>query len=86
LRTIHADPIIVAEPWRLRVIDEIEDALYKLNGLDGDEWLSLHNTGINLRYACSLEINDLDKFRVEVASFLKEVSDLYVIHMLSCDK
>lgn len=86
LRTIHATPVIKSEPWRFRVIDEIDDALYKVEGLGDDELLSLYNTGIKLRDVCSLEIKDLCKFQNDVSRFLKEVSDLYVIGMLSCDR
>lgn len=84
LRRIHACPIIVSEPWRLRLIDELEDALYKLEGLDSPEAKILYGNGKKIITACYLEINDLCKFQNDVKSFLKEVSDLYVIGMMSC--
>ena len=64
----------------------VDDSLYKLDGLDSEESRSLYNEGIKLRNICYLKINDLGKFRYEVKNFLKEVSDLYVIGMLSCDR
>ena len=85
LRLMHANRTISDEPWRLMVIDEIDDALYKLNGLRGNKDSNLYNTGIKLRDISCAKINDLEKFRLDVSNFLKEVSDLYVIGMLSCD-
>lgn len=85
LRIIHATPIIVAEPWRLRVIDEIDDALYKIDGMVMSNELSLfYQTGNNLRSACIDEIRDLERFKLNVSNFLKEVSSLYIIEVMSC--
>jgi len=85
LRTIHADPVIKSEPWRLRIMDEIDDALYKLEGLDSDKKPDLYNAGEKLRVASGKEIKDLCDYQDSVSRFLKEVSDLYVIGVLSCD-
>ena len=86
LRTIHANSILIAEPWRFMVIDEIDDALYKLDGLVDQGGSKLYNRGKKIRLVCYSKINDLDEFRVDVSNFLKEVSDLYVIGMMSCDR
>ena len=86
LRLMHASEIIASEPWRLRVIDEIKDAMYKLEGLDGKEAFDLYNEGLKLLVVCYNAIKNLEQFRVLITNFLKEVSDLYVIEMLSFDK
>jgi len=84
LRVIHADAILREQPWRYRVIDEIEDALYKLDGLDGGDYDMLRQYGKKLLHACSNDIKDLQVFKDDLLKFLQEVSDQYVKGMLSC--
>ncbi len=89
LRKIHADKIMTDQPWRLYFLDEINDALYKLDGIDGIVDQSVENVmgeGKKIKDACYRDIKDLQKFREDVSKFLKEVSDLYTIGMLSCDR
>jgi len=78
LRIMHSNSIIKNEPWRLRVIDEIDDALFKLEGLGVLKNLSLYDAGKKIRDASSRHINDLHQFQIDVSNFLKEVSDLYI--------
>jgi len=85
LRTMHANPILSGESWRFRVMDEIDDALYKLDGLGLDSSNELYDAGKKLRDASGNEIKDLRRYQERLATFLKEVSDLYVIGMLSYD-
>ena len=85
LRTMHADAILQREPWRLRVIDEIDDALYKLEGLGIDMNCDLYSEGKKIKDASALEIKDLREYQDRLSIFLKEVSDLYVKGMMSCD-
>jgi AAA15 family ATPase/GTPase len=85
LRLMHANEIIVSEPWRLRLMDEIDDALYKLDGLNSENGKTLHEIGKKIRVRCTLPIRDLRDFQKDVMKFLKEVSDLYIIGVLSRD-
>lgn len=83
LRLMHADEIIKKEPWRLRIVDEIGDALYKLEGIPCIDISKTHDEGKKILDALSLGIKDLDRFEIELSNFLKDVSDLYVKGMLS---
>jgi predicted ATPase len=86
LRIIHANTIIKAEPWRLRIIDEIDDAMYKIEDLDSVRKVDLYNIGKKLRDASTMYINDLHSYQQSVSDFLKEVSDIYVIGVMSFDQ
>jgi len=83
LRLIHASNIIMKESWRLRIKDEVEDAIFKLNGLNSEETQLLKIRGEKIKSDCVLPIRDLHTFKTDVMFFLKEVSDLYVIGILS---
>jgi len=85
LRVMHADKIVASEPWRLRLMDEIDDALYKLDGLNAENSTNLYDIGKKIRASCLLPVRDLHNFKKDVMKFLKEVSDLYVIGMLPRD-
>ncbi len=85
LRLMHANEIVVSEPWRLRLIDEMDDALYKLDGLNTENGKILYETGKKIRDCCTLPVRDLQDFQKDVMKFLKEVSDLYIIGVLSRD-
>lgn len=84
LRMMHSDDLLKNETWRYRVIDEIDDALYKLDGLGEGNYQDLYECGKKLRYACSSNIKHLCDFQKELVKFLQEVSNQYVIGMLSC--
>lgn len=87
LRVVNATDIIKAEPWRLRLIDEIDDSLYKLNGMGVEKSHNLYKEGEKIKTRCSLYIRDLCEFRNDVKKFLEEVSRLYIIGFLShCDR
>lgn len=79
LRLIKASDIIRREPWRLCIIDEINDGLVKLKICKGDKDISsLVEFGKILLMDCDSEINDLQKFEGELKYFLKEVADVFV--------
>jgi predicted ATP-binding protein involved in virulence len=69
LRTIHAIPIIKAEPWRLCLIDEITDCLVKLEYY-GKEFQKCIDEGRSLIKQCSKKIEDKDEFRNSVAKWM----------------
>lgn len=83
LRLVHSDEIFKKEPWRLLMIDTLDDALYKLQGLDSKKSRSLYELGKKIKAQLSLEIKDLRSYQQNVSKFLKEVSDLYVIGIMS---
>jgi AAA15 family ATPase/GTPase len=83
LRVVRANELIQSEPWRLRLMDEIDDALHKLDGLGIEKNHKLYIEGENIKNHCSLSIGDLWDFKNKVKNFLKEVSDLYIIGFLS---
>lgn len=78
LRLVHADNLIKEQPWRLNVIDEIDDALIKISALDvsGDAIILIEN-GKNLIDQCYKEIKDLQKFHQDLENFLKEVPRIF---------
>lgn len=84
LRYLHVSDLIKREPWRINVIDEINDALYKLSGIDTALSKKMEYDGKKLKNASTMTINDLEKYKNDVSKFLKEVSDLYFKCVLSC--
>jgi len=85
LRIMHANETVTSEPWRLRLMDEIDDSLYKLDGLCTENSKILYEIGKKIRASCLLPVRDLHNFKKDVMKFLKEVSDLYVIGMIPHD-
>lgn len=80
LRTIRAPKIIQAESWRFWVIDELSEALMKLEsiGCNGD----VVEDGKKLLDLSYSEIKDLRQFEWSVKSFLKEVYEKITSDMI----
>lgn len=79
LRLISANNIIKNEPWRLCIIDEITEALIRVEAIDENN--KLVTEGKNLLNSCSLKINDLQKFKKNIEKFLKDCSTLFLKSM-----
>ena len=86
LRLVHASPIIQNEPWRLRIIDELEEALVKTEVFRETltDVVSIREvdyclaSGKKLLDECCLEIKDLQFFKSKLRSFLQDVAVLFV--------
>jgi ABC-type lipoprotein export system ATPase subunit len=76
LRMIKSSEGIKKQPWRLCIIDEINDCLVKLLLAPNSEELVCR--GKKIISTCEGDINDLQKFQEEVGIFLKEVSDIFI--------
>jgi AAA15 family ATPase/GTPase len=76
LRLIKASEIIKAEPWRLCIIDEMNDCLVKL--LLAKEYVELVELAKKIIADCEGEINDLRRFKSDVNFLLEEVSEIFV--------
>ena len=80
LRIIHAKPAIVREPWRLYIIDEINDKLTRiLSLLQTDETTELYNYGVTLIKKCNSERFEINKvFQDCMSLFTSRVDKLYI--------
>lgn len=76
LRMIKSSEEIKKQPWRLCIIDEINDCLVKLLLAPNNEDLVCR--GKKIISSCEGNIKDLQEFQNEVKIFLKEVSDIFV--------
>lgn len=83
LRLIRANAYIKKEPWRLRVIDEIEEALLKVSSFkDSEKTSELVKLGENILVACYGEIKDLQLFYSDVKKFLEGVLEIFISNVL----
>ena len=85
LRLVHASPVIKAQPWRLRIIDELEEAVVKLmvfketlGDTEHDKIVSLLIIGKKLFNDCYLEFKDLQELKHTLKFFLQEVAGFFV--------
>ena len=76
LRLIKSSEIIKSQPWRLCIIDEMNDCLVKL--LLSKEKVGLVELAKKIISDCECDINDLQKFKTDVNFLLKEVSEIFV--------
>lgn len=90
LRIIRSPESIKQDPWRLRFLDEIEDALYKLEGILASDFCENKEyvyqkilDGKKIKSDCYLGLKDLGDLSNKASIFLKEVSDLYIKGVLS---
>ena len=79
LRLIGANDFIKKEPWRLCIMDEIMEALIRIEAID--EKNKLLSNGKKLLNVCSIRINNLQKFKNDLEKFLKECSTLFLKSM-----
>ena len=79
LRLVHAKPLIKKEPWRLNIIDELDDCMVKISALDDSkDGKRLLEEGKILISECYKKVKDLEKFHTKLENFLKEVSSIFV--------
>lgn len=79
LRLITSSEIIKREPWRLCIMDEINDSLVKLEIFKiSSNVIDLIEYGKKLLVCCNEEINDLHLFQDNLKYFLKEVQEVFV--------
>lgn len=84
LRIIESNDFIKKEPWRLCIIDELNDSMVKIMvAKDLPEYSTLQERGKNLLDACYCNINDLHEFRNNLKIFLKDVADIFSNCVLS---
>lgn len=76
MRLIKTDDIVKREPWRLKILDEIDDCIIKLKTIENNNKL-LEEAKKN-RDLCYCHINDLQKFQNNLTRFLNKVSELFV--------
>ena len=80
LRIMSANEFIKNEPWRLCIMDEINEALVRLESVNPNGELIIE--GKKLLSSCSLEIKDLQLFKLNLEKFLKESLSLFIKSML----
>jgi hypothetical protein len=79
LRIISASKFIKEQPWRLGIMDEVNEAIIRLESIDSSH--KLIEKGKELLSYCSLEINDLQLFKRNLEKFLKESSSIFLKSM-----
>jgi predicted ATP-binding protein involved in virulence len=81
LRTIHAIPIIRSEPWRLCLIDEINDCLVKLEHY-GQEFRDCIHGGKCLIDQCNKKIVNKEEFKIDVAQWMAEFNLININNLI----
>jgi len=64
------------EPWRLNVVDELDDCIIKLKAIKGSSELLLEAKKI--QELCYLPIKDLQKFKERLTRILNKTTELLV--------
>jgi len=72
--------IIRKQPWRLCIMDEINETIIRLEAIDPN--LKIIKDGKKLLRLCSFYIKDLQSFRIDLAKFLKESLKIFIKSML----
>lgn len=84
LRTLHENQFIKNEPWRLCIMDEIDDCLTKLHVMKKDQnIINLIQDAQELKELCGMPISDLQLFQIKLKGFLSSVSDNFVCDLFS---
>ena len=81
LRIIHAKDLIVKEPWRLYLADEINDRFIKLGSITTGNNINenLYEDGNMLLKEClNKQIKDINDFRKRVIEFTSSVDSIYM--------
>jgi len=76
MRLLRENSTVKKEPWRLKIVDEIDDCIIKLKSTESDPKLLTEAKSIQKK--CYAPIKDLQKFKLEVTRFLGKVSELFV--------
>lgn len=84
MRLLRANRIVKKEPWRLKVIDELDDCIIKLKAVDSDPSLLIEAKKI--QDLCYKSINDLQKFKENLTRFLNKTIELFVSDIYSSEK
>jgi len=83
LRKMKTDPMMTREPWRFYAIDEVEDAILKIDREEKDHLSDdLVIEGKKIIDLCYADINDLAQFKMRLKKFLKDVADKFVIDIM----
>lgn len=76
MRLLRANETVKREPWRLKIIDEIDDCIIKLQAMGNDP--KLLEEAKKIQCLCYANIKDLGIFKKRVTRFLHEVTELLV--------
>ena len=76
MRMLRANDIVKVEPWRLKIIDEVEDCIIKLQSMEGEP--RLFKEAEKIKVLCYSEIKYLGPFKKKLTRFFNEVSELLV--------
>ena len=76
MRMIRANKFVKKEPWRLNVVDELDDCIIKLKAIKGSSELLLEAKKI--QELCYLPIKDLQKFKERLTRILNKTTELLV--------
>lgn len=81
MRLLRANDVVKKEPWRLKIVDEMDDCIIKLKTVESDPSLLLEAKKI--QELCYLPIKDLRIFKENLTRFLGKVSELSVEELCS---
>lgn len=81
MRLIKANEFVKKEPWRLKIADEIDECIIKLNFMkDGHD---LIEEAEKIKALCYGTINDLQTFQKRLGRFFNNVSEIFVGEVIS---
>ena len=86
LRIIHSNDCIKKQPWRLYIIDEISDALVKLENLflsDPQDKKFLKEEGEKLLQCCFSNDYDVNYLKDDVKEFIGAVEEIYIENLIN---
>lgn len=83
MRLLRSNDIVKKEPWRLKIIDEMDECIIKLKSVDSGQ--KLIDEANKISDLCYVQINDLQLFRKRVQRFLNKVSELFVDEIFFAD-
>ena len=81
MRLLRANTVVKKEPWRLKIIDELDDCIIKLKTIGKD--LDLIGEAKKIQDLCYLPINDLQKFKETLTRFLNKTTEILVGNICS---
>ena len=83
LRMIRSEPLLREQPWRLYMIDEIEDSIVRLNSLSSQKQKKdFINEGHALQNLCCYQNEDIEGLQKQLKAFMAKASGAFVSELM----
>jgi predicted ATP-binding protein involved in virulence len=84
LRMIRGEQLLREQPWRLYMIDEIEDSIVRLNSLScHQQKTDLITEGHTLQNLCRYQIESIEDLQKKLKKFMTKASDAFVSELMT---